>query len=57
MFGLIGEGEDERGPATVAGTAIAAERGADIVRVHDVEENVAAVNAVEASDDSEQFEE
>jgi dihydropteroate synthase len=54
MFGLIGE-EDDRTAATVAGTAIAAERGADIVRVHDVAENVAAVNAVEAADDAERF--
>jgi dihydropteroate synthase len=55
MFGLIGE-EGDRTAATVAGTAIAAERGADIIRVHDVEENAAAVRAVEASDDPEQFE-
>ncbi|WP_115864922.1 dihydropteroate synthase [Halorussus litoreus] len=54
MFGLIGEDED-RSAATVAGTAIAAERGADIVRVHDVEENVAAVRAVEAVDGVEEF--
>ena len=33
-------------------TALAADRGADIVRVHDVEENVAAVRTVEAADDS-----
>ncbi|UPV73413.1 dihydropteroate synthase [Halorussus limi] len=56
MFGMIGE-EDDRTAATVAGTAIAAERGADIVRVHDVAENVAAVNAVEAADAPEKFEE
>ncbi len=41
--------DEDRTAATVAGTAIAAERGADIVRVHDVEENVAAVRAVEAA--------
>lgn len=40
---------DEGGYATVAGTAIAADRGADIVRVHDVQENVAAVRAVDAT--------
>ncbi|GGL62943.1 dihydropteroate synthase [Halocalculus aciditolerans] len=40
---------DDGGYATVAGTALAADRGADIVRVHDVAENVAAVNAVEAT--------
>jgi dihydropteroate synthase len=55
MFELIGEDED-RTAATVAGTAIAAQRGADIVRVHDVEENVAAVNAVDAADAPERFE-
>jgi dihydropteroate synthase len=56
MFGLIGEDED-RTAATVAGTTIAAERGADVIRVHDVAENVAALRAVEAADDPEQFEE
>ncbi|WP_135828756.1 dihydropteroate synthase [Halorussus halobius] len=56
MFGLIGE-DDDRTAATVAGTAVAAERGADIVRVHDVAANVAAVRAVEAADDAERFEE
>ncbi|WP_137283467.1 dihydropteroate synthase [Halorussus salinisoli] len=56
MFDLIGEDED-RTAATVAGTAIAAERGADVVRVHDVAENVAAVNAVDAADSPETFEE
>ena len=48
MFDRIPADED-RTAATVAGTTIAAERGADIVRVHDVEENVAAVRAVEAA--------
>ncbi|WP_335999799.1 dihydropteroate synthase [Halorientalis halophila] len=51
LFGQIGRGPDERGAATVAGTALAAERGADIVRVHDVRENVAAVRTVAAADD------
>ncbi len=50
MFAHVGSEAGERGPATVAGTAIAAERGADIVRVHDVEANVAAVRTVEAAD-------
>ena len=49
MYELVGRGPGERGPATVAGTALAAERGADIVRVHDVAENVAAVRTVEAA--------
>jgi len=55
MFDLVDAGEDKTA-ATVAGTAIAAERGADIVRVHDVAENVAAVRAVAAADDPERFE-
>lgn len=49
MFDAIDRHPDEGGYATVAGTTIAAERGADIVRVHDVAENVAAVRAVEAA--------
>jgi len=50
MFDLVGAGND--GPAaTIAGSAIAAQRGADIVRVHDVAENVAAVRVAEAADD------
>jgi dihydropteroate synthase len=51
MFDEIDRYPDEGGYATVAGTTIAAERGADIVRVHDVAENVAAVRAVEAARD------
>jgi dihydropteroate synthase len=34
---------------------VAAERGADIVRVHDVEENVAAVRTVAAAADPGRF--
>jgi dihydropteroate synthase len=49
MFEAIGYAAGERGPATAGGTALAAVRGADIVRVHDVAENVAAVRAVEAA--------
>jgi dihydropteroate synthase len=50
MFDQIdGVGED-RLHATVAATAIAAERGADIIRVHDVPENVAAVRTQRATD-------
>ncbi|MBP2252288.1 dihydropteroate synthase [Halarchaeum solikamskense] len=48
MFGAIG-GPEDSAPATVAGTAIAAERGADVVRVHDVPENAAAVRTVDAT--------
>lgn len=51
MYGRIGLEDAERGPATVAATALAAERGADIVRVHDVAENVAAVRTVDATND------
>jgi len=52
MFDRVGrDGADERLSATVAATALAADRGADLVRVHDVEENVAAVRTVEAADD------
>ncbi len=47
LAGVAGDGD--RGPATVAATALAAERGADVVRVHDVAENVAAVRTVEAA--------
>ncbi|MFC7229909.1 dihydropteroate synthase [Salinirubellus salinus] len=43
MFEAVGCGPDERLAPTVAATALAAERGADVVRVHDVAENVAAV--------------
>jgi dihydropteroate synthase len=43
MFDAVGCGPDERLAPTVAATALAAERGADVVRVHDVAENVAAV--------------
>jgi len=49
-------GSDQRGSATVAGTALAAERGADVIRVHDVAENVAAVRAVAAADDPDSLE-
>ncbi|MEF8840011.1 MAG: dihydropteroate synthase [Haloarculaceae archaeon] len=51
MFDLVGYEDGERLPATIAATALAAERGADIVRVHDVPENVAAVRTVEATRD------
>ncbi len=55
MFGLAGRDAGDRLPATVAATALAAERGADIVRVHDVAENVAAVNTAAAAADPEAF--
>lgn len=43
MFERVDCGSTERLPPTVVTTAMAAERGADIVRVHDVAENDAAV--------------
>jgi len=50
MFGLVDQDEsDERLAATVAASALAAERGADILRVHDVAENVAAVKTAAAT--------
>jgi dihydropteroate synthase len=51
MFGAIDRYPDDGGYATAAATAIAVDRGADIVRVHDVEENAAAVRAAEATRD------
>lgn len=51
MFDATGFGEGDRTIPTVTGTALAVEHGADIVRVHDVEENVAAVRIVEAVDE------
>ncbi len=43
LFGQIGYDPDERFHPTVAATALAVERGADIIRVHDVEANLAAL--------------
>ncbi len=51
MFDRVGRDDGDREHATVAASAIAADRGADIVRVHDVAENAAAVRAVEAATD------
>ncbi len=45
MFDLVGH--DDSTAATVAGTTLAVDRGADVVRVHDVAENEAAVRVVE----------
>jgi dihydropteroate synthase len=50
MFEAVGRGPDERLEPTIAATAVAVEHGADIVRVHDVAENVAAVNVAERAD-------
>jgi dihydropteroate synthase len=48
MFGAVDRGPDDREHATVAATALAADRGADLVRVHDVAENRAAVDVAAA---------
>jgi len=53
MFGEIDSKPDDRLAATVAATALAADRGADIVRVHDVAENRDAVDVAAALDDPE----
>ncbi len=56
MFGLVeGDRSEGRLAATVAASALAAERGADIVRVHDVAENVAAVKTAAATADPSRF--
>ncbi|GAA0682270.1 dihydropteroate synthase [Natronoarchaeum mannanilyticum] len=47
LFERIDCSIDERLPPTIATTTMAAERGADIVRVHDVAENAAAVRTVQ----------
>ncbi len=52
MFAHVGREAGERLPATVATTALAVDRGADIVRVHDVAENVAAVRTAVATADA-----
>jgi dihydropteroate synthase len=55
MFDLIAPDSEDHLAGTVAGSALAAEHGADIVRVHDVAENVAAVRAAEAAADPDAF--
>ena len=51
MYDWIDQPAGERLHATVAATALAVDRGADIVRVHDVPENVAAVKTALATRD------
>ncbi len=51
LFSAIGREPDDREHATVAATALAATNGADLVRVHDVAANRAAVDVVAAVDD------
>ena len=56
MFELVDRGgSDERLASTVAASALAVERGADIVRVHDVAENVAAIKTAAATRNPERF--
>ncbi|WP_312907222.1 dihydropteroate synthase [Natronosalvus caseinilyticus] len=43
MFERVGRAHGERLEPTIAATALAIDRGADVVRVHDVPENVAAM--------------
>lgn len=49
MFEEAGCGPDERYEATVAATALATDRGADIIRIHDVDANRHAVAVAEAT--------
>ncbi|UIO98436.1 dihydropteroate synthase [Halobaculum sp. CBA1158] len=51
MFELTGEAAGDAPDGTVAATALAAANGADIVRVHDAAENVAAVRVASAAAD------
>ncbi|RKD97779.1 dihydropteroate synthase [Halopiger aswanensis] len=56
MFTHVGSEAGDCLDATVAASALAADRGADLVRVHDVPENVAAVRTALATRDPERFE-
>jgi dihydrofolate synthase / dihydropteroate synthase len=56
MFGHVDREAGDRLEPTVAASAIAADRGADIIRVHDVAENVAAVRTALAARDPDAFE-
>jgi dihydropteroate synthase len=49
MFADAAAEDGDRLPPTLAVTAMAAERGADVVRVHDVAENAAVLRTVEAT--------
>ncbi|WP_436928096.1 dihydropteroate synthase [Halosimplex amylolyticum] len=55
MFELTESGREGALDETVAGTALAAERGADVIRVHDAHENVAAVRVAQAAADPDRF--
>ncbi|MFW5903800.1 MAG: dihydropteroate synthase, partial [Halolamina sp.] len=56
LFRLTGEESGDAPNSTIAATAHAATNGADVVRVHDVAENVVAVNVADAAADPEGFE-
>ena len=49
MFELVGRESGQRSEPTIAATTLATQRGADIVRVHDVAANRAAVDVVETA--------
>lgn len=55
MFDQLGYGPDDRSDCTIAASAIAADRGADIIRVHDVKENVAALRTIQAINDAGEY--
>jgi len=55
MFDIVGREAGERLDPTIAASALAAERGADVVRVHDVAANRAALDVVAAADDPDGF--
>ena len=46
MFAGVAADDDDRLAPTLAGTTIAADRGVDVVRVHDVAENAAVIRTV-----------
>jgi dihydropteroate synthase len=49
MFELVGSEAGAAPNATVAATALAADRGADVIRVHDVAENKRALDVLQAA--------
>lgn len=52
MFERIGYRKGKRFPPTLAVTALAAKWGADVVRVHDIPENVAGARTVATMNDT-----
>ncbi|MEF8831523.1 MAG: dihydropteroate synthase [Halobacteriales archaeon] len=56
MFAAVGAEPGDAPHETVAATAFAARAGADVIRVHDVAENVAAVRTAEGVDDPDTLE-